>query len=118
MEYFWPFSWILIPVLAILVGAFKEWLKFKEKQRQLGSSADELEKTVKAQQKELEAAQRRLQNLEAIVTSQMWDVVHDDALPPSEEERALAQARVDLAFPEDDTSDAERAARLARRLRT
>ncbi|HMB91777.1 MAG TPA: hypothetical protein VKP65_13075 [Rhodothermales bacterium] len=118
MEYFWPFSWILIPVLAILVGAFKEWLKFKEKQQQLGFSAEELEKTVAAQQKELEATQRRLQNLEAIVTSQMWDVVHDDALPQPEKERALAGARVDLAFPEDDTSDAERTARLARRLRT
>lgn len=115
---FWPFSWVLIPLLAILVGAFKEWLKFKEKQQKLGTSTEGLEKTVEVQQKELEAAQRRIQNLEAIVTSQMWDVVHNDALPQPEKESALAEARMDLAFPEDDTSDTERAARLARRLRT
>lgn len=116
MEYFWAFSWILIPIIAILAGSFKEWLKFKEKQRQLGHSTEELEKQLAAQQAALDAAQRRLQNLEAIVTSQVWDTLHDDALPSAERERTLTAARLQLdppALPDD----AERAAALARRLK-
>ncbi len=72
--------WVLIPIVAILVGAFTEWLSFKEKQAKLGTSTSELEKTVAVQQQALEAAQRRIENLEAIVTSQVWDVLHDEAL--------------------------------------
>ncbi|MFQ5569163.1 MAG: hypothetical protein ACE5G0_05785 [Rhodothermales bacterium] len=117
MEYFWPFSWILIPIIAILVGAFKEWLKFKAKQQQLGSSTRELEQIVARQQEALDTAQRRLQNLEAIVTSQVWDVVHDDTVPEPEKERVLAGTRIVLDSPEE-PSDTERAARLARRLKT
>ena len=109
--------WVLIPIVAILVGAFSEWLKFKEKQHKLGSSTDELEKTVEAQQQALEAAERRLRNLEAIVTTQMWDVVHDDTLTEAEKQRALAASKRDLAPPADEPSDAERTAQLARRLR-
>ena len=29
--------WVLIPLAGILVGAFSEWLKFKEKQARLGT---------------------------------------------------------------------------------
>ncbi len=109
--------WVLIPIIAILLAGFKEWLKFKAKQQQLGSSTVELEQTVAAQQQALGDAMRRIQNLEAIVTSQMWDVVHDEALPDAEKQHALAKARIHLEPPEDETSDAERAARLARRLK-
>ena len=38
--------WVLIPIVAILVGAFSEWLKFKGKQAKLGTSTHELEQTV------------------------------------------------------------------------
>ncbi len=109
--------WVLIPIVAILVGAFSEWLKFKAKQQKLGVSAQELEGTLARQQTALEAAERRLQNLEAIVTSQMWDVVHDDALPEAERQRALAASKRHLALPEEEQTDTERAAQLARRLR-
>jgi len=109
--------WILIPIAAILVGASSEWLKFKAKQQKIGHSTHELEDLVSQQQDMLEAAQRRLQNLEAIVTSQMWDVVHDDSLPDPEKQRALSQARIDLAHPPAEPSDAEQVERLARRLR-
>ena len=117
MEYFWPFSWVLIPLLAILVGAFKEWLKFKEKQTQLGTSTEGLEKKVAAQQEELKQAQRRIQNLEAIVTSQMWDVVHDGTLPEPEKQRALAASQVHLDPAPEEPDDAERVAQMARRLK-
>lgn len=109
--------WVLIPLAGILLGAFSEWLKFKEKQNKLGSSTQELEKTVEAQKQALEIAERRLQNLEAIVTTQMWDVVHDDTLPEAEKQRALAASKRDLALPDDEPSDAERTAQIARRLR-
>lgn len=108
--------WVLIPIVAILVGGFSEWLKFKEKQAKLGTSTSELEKTVVTQQQALEAAQRRIENLEAIVTSQVWDVMHDETLPEAERQRALAQARIQLD-PPDEPSDADRVAQIARRLR-
>ena len=108
------FAWI--PIVAILVGAFTEWLKFKEKQARLGTSASELEQTVATQQEALEAAQLRLQNLEAIVTSQMWDVLHDDSLPEAEKERALARARIDIE-PDTEPPDADQVAAMARRLK-
>ena len=109
--------WVLIPIAGILLGAFSEWLKFKEKQAKLGTSTSALEQTVATQQQALEAAQRRIQNLEAIVTSQMWDAVHDETLPEAERQRALAQARLDLD-PPDEPSAADRVAQIARRLRS
>lgn len=109
--------WVLIPIVAILVGGFSEWLKFKEKQAKLGTSTSELEHTVAAQQQAMEAAQRRIENLEAIVTSQMWDAVHDESLPEAERQRALAQARIQLDPPEE-PSDADRVAQMARRLKS
>ena len=108
--------WVLIPVVAILVGAFSEWLKFKEKQAKIGTSTSELEKTVVAQKEALEAAQRRIENLEAIVTSQVWDVLHDEALPEADRQRAIAQARIQLEPPEE-PSNADRVAQIARRLK-
>ena len=63
----------------------------------------------------LEMAQRRIENLEAIVTNQMWDAVHDETLPEVERQRALTQARIHLDPPEP--SDAERVARMAQRLK-
>lgn len=106
--------WVLIPLAGILLGAFSEWLKFKEKQAKLGLSTSELEKTVAAQAQALETAQRRLENLEAIVTSQVWDTLHDEAPPRAAREGAL----VSLEPPPDEPSDAERVARIARRLST
>lgn len=107
--------WVLIPIAFILVGAFSEWLKFKGKQAKLGTSTAELEHKLSEQQHALEAAQRRIEHLEAIVTSQMWDTVHDETLPEAERRRALTQARIHLEPPEP--SDAERVARMARRLK-
>ena len=111
------FMIFLIPIAGILLGAFSEWLKFKEKQAKLGTSASELEQAFAAQQQALETAQRRIENLEAIVTSQMWDTVHDETLPEAERQRALAQARLQLDSP-DEPSDAERVAQMARRLKS
>ncbi len=109
--------WVLIPLVAILTGAFREWLKFKEKQQTLGASTHELEAVVDALTEALAASKRRIQNLEAIVTSQMWDALHDDGLTAPERDRALAEARASLDLPEEEP-DAEKVAKMARRLRT
>ena len=53
----WPFAWILIPIVAILVGGFKEWLKFKEKQLQLGQSTENLGSELKELSDALENSQ-------------------------------------------------------------
>lgn len=110
---------IIISTLAgLLFAASAVWIEFKEKQAQIDQSTSELEDTIAAQKKELKAAKRRIQNLETIVTSQAWDAVHDEGIPEAEKQRALSQASGDLADPEENLSDAERAAQLARRLQT
>ena len=103
--------------------------KVREKmlQRQRGLSADQVRQlfreemdagslTSAAGPPDMERILRRLENLEAIVTSQVWDVMHDEALPEAERQRALAQARIQLA-PPDEPSDADRVAQIARRLK-
>lgn len=102
------FVWVLIPLAAILVGAFSEWLKFKEKQLQLGDSTSNLEQEFKSLTAENERLVERIRNLEAIVTSQSWD-----ALPEVDPRVALDD--VDAFEPE---SDEERARKLASRVRT
>ena len=51
------------------------------------------------------------------MTTQTWDVLHDDALSASEKERWLAPARITFDEPDDEPSDAEKTARLARQLK-
>ncbi|NNE34713.1 MAG: hypothetical protein HKN13_05730 [Rhodothermales bacterium] len=104
--------WILIPLAAIAVGAFEQWLKFKAKQDKLGTSAAQLEKVVDNLSKQLEASeesreklQQRVQNLETIVTSTDWDLV------TSEHEK-----RVELDIPEESEAQAQ-AERIAKRVR-
>jgi hypothetical protein len=116
------FSWVLIPITAILVGGFTEWLKFRAKQQQLGFSTKELQETVASLRSSLAASEERqkaltgrIQNLEAIVTSQVWDAVHDPVLPVAEKERRLAEANARLSLPEEEPP-AARAERIARRL--
>ncbi len=66
--------WVVIPVVAILVGGFTAWLGFKTKQLGMQPSPDgDLEERVEVQQQALEAAMRRIENLEAIVTSEAWE---------------------------------------------
>lgn len=105
----------LIPVVAILAGMFKEWLRFKKNQRELGTSTDHLEKVVEELRARDQEMQRRLENLEAIVVSQTWDAVTDKTLPPPVKElRVASVAQREMPAP---VADSERAEALARRLR-
>lgn len=116
MEDFW--QWLpLIVVLALLLGAFTEWLSFKTKQRELGTSAGELEEGLARLREDFErreaALQERIRNLETIVTSQAWDQLTAEAHIP-EPKRLAPERRVEP----DEPSDAGKAETLARRLRT
>ena len=109
--------WVLIPVVAILSGVFKTWLKVQSQQRVLGASNHELEREVAALRKDREVLLERLENIEAIVVSQTWNVVHDHSLPPAERElRAASTARRELAPAASAPSNQQRAEQLARRL--
>jgi predicted nuclease with TOPRIM domain len=117
-----------IPILGILLAGWKEFLKFRSKQSQLGSSTRELERDMEALMDRLEAVEAerdalrdRIENLETIVTAEAWDAVQkaqaadDKALPD-----AARLDPLDLDGVEDRTHDtpaAEEIDAIARRLR-
>ena len=106
--------YVLIPIVAILSGVLKTWVK----QRALGASNVELEKEIAEMRRERASLQERLQNLEAIVVSQTWDVLHDRTLPPPDREHLAANAAHREFGPvATGPSDAQRAGQLAQRLR-
>lgn len=109
--------WVLIPVMAILAGTFKEWMQFKAKQRQLGASTDELDHEVAELRKLNGTLQERVQNLEAIVVSQTWDALHAPGLTPVERDLKVASAaRRELKVPDASAANQQRAEQLAQRL--
>jgi len=120
---FWAFSWIIIPVVGILFVAFKEWLNFKGKQLQLGESTEHLEEKVNALVEKLKTSEAekkalldRIQNLETIVTSQVWDTLATGDQPEAIKKLEIDAVKPQLELPEEDET-AERARNLARRLR-
>lgn len=110
----WTFSWVLIPIAAILAGMWSEWLKFKKEQAKLGSAAYNLEASLDEVTKRLEAQNQalveRIQNLEAIVTSAEWD-----RMAPME---SAAEPEPRIVIPDPQEENREEAARLAQRLRS
>jgi len=108
---------LLIPIVAILAGTFKQWMKFQATQRQLGASTHELDREVAELQKTNESLLVRLQNLEAIVVSQTWDAIHAPGLTPVERELKVASAaRRELKAPDSSVANQQRAEQLAQRL--
>lgn len=108
--------WVLIPIFGILAGMFSEWLKFRQKQNQIGNSTQNLEKLVAELRQRDQALAERVENLEAIVVSQTWDVVQDKTLAPEIKEHRLASvAHRELAPPP--VPDSHKAEVLARRLK-
>jgi hypothetical protein len=109
--------WVLIPVVAILSGVLKTWLRVQSQQRVLGASNHELEREVATLRKDREALLERLENIEAIVVSQTWNVLHDNSLPPAEKElRVASTVRRELAPAASAPSNQQRAEQLAQRL--
>ena len=114
-----PFNWIwvLIPITAIAMKGFREWLRFKATQRQLGASTVELEREMAGMRRTNETLLERIQNLEAIVVSQTWDALNDPGLAPAERELKVASvARRELKAPDVSSANQQRAEQLAQRL--
>lgn len=110
------FIWVLIPIAGIMAGMFKEWLKFREKQNQIGNSTQNLEKLVADLRQRDRALVERIENLEAIVVSQTWEVVQDRTLAPEVKEHRLASvAHREMSAPP--VPDSQKAEVLARRLK-
>jgi hypothetical protein len=108
--------WVLIPIFGIAAGMFREWLKFRQKQNKIGDSTQNLEKLVAELRQRDQALAERIENLEAIVVSQTWDVVQDKMLAPEVKEHRLASvAHRELAPPP--VPDSHKAEVLARRLK-
>jgi hypothetical protein len=115
MEVTWV--WVFIPVTAIMMKGFREWLRFKAEQRHLGASTDGLEHEVAAMRKANETLLERVQNLEAIVVSQTWDAVNDRALPPAERELKVASVvRRELKASDGSAANQQRVEQIAQRL--
>ena len=108
--------WVLIPLAGIGGWIFTEWTEAQSKRRELGSPNAELEGEVARLKEELEGQQqvleRRIANLETIVTSQTWDVLQDSE-KSADDKRFLTSVR-DL---KSDLSDDRKAEELARRLK-
>jgi hypothetical protein len=104
--------WIWIPIAGIFAGSFKDWLKSKERLAELGTSTDGLGESFKALRTENEELVRRLQNLEAIVTHEVWEAAN------AKQDPMASAARIDSVLLSPEPSDADRAAHLAGRLRS
>lgn len=113
--------WVLIPLAAILAGTFSEWVKVRAKQRNLGASTDELERIVERLRAEglerQESLERRIANLETILTSQTWDTLQNPNLSAEEKRLLTNDAGATIRDLQRDLSDTERAELLARRLK-
>jgi len=93
-----------------MAGAWKEWLKFKAEQANIGDSTKLLDGEVKRLTQHLEtenqALTKRIQNLEAIVTSVDWD-----------DQLALPHSKPILTLEVEEPSDSELVAQLAKKVR-
>jgi predicted nuclease with TOPRIM domain len=121
-----PILIFAIPILGIMLAGYKEWLKFRAKQQELGASTQEVEETIQALRERLNRVEQerdalieRVQNLETIVTSEAWDALQDPTTDAASLPEASDPAELESSPDQDAAGDAteEQAKRLARRLR-
>jgi hypothetical protein len=106
-----------IPIVAILSGVAKQWLKVRAEQRVLGVSNRELEEKVERLERANAESAQRIENLEAIVVSQTWSVLQNPATSEVDRQRQLAAAsRQEVHAPATEDLNRQRAAALASRL--
>jgi len=114
-----------IPILGIVFAGYKEWLKFKARHRELGTSTREVEDRLRTLRERLDgleqerdALQDRVQNLETIVTSEAWIAAHDDSAgTPFLDAAEADELTLHLDRESSSEGEAERTAEIARRLR-
>lgn len=113
--------WILLIFSGMGYGAFEQWLDFKKEQRKLGASTEAVSGDLDALREEWKQERarltRRIEHLEAIVTSQTWDALHDDTMRDGEAALPLNQPTLPPLDTTDSVSDAERAERIAQQIR-
>ncbi len=107
--------WVLLIFAGMGYGAFEEWLSFRREQEKLGASTAEMSDDISELKQEWNEERarltRRIEHLEAIVTSQTWDEVVEpsrDLPPPLELEKESQNSEL---------SAEERAQQLAQRIR-
>lgn len=111
----WVFA--LIPIAAIFAGVIKDILKVRATQRSLGQSNRELEQVTAELKRKNEDLAQRLENLEAIVVSRTWNVLHEPGLSEGERQLKLTSAvRHELQSPSVEEINRQRAEQLARRI--
>jgi hypothetical protein len=116
-----PSIWVLIPIVAILAKVIRDWIRVSASQRALGASSRETEKAVAELTRAFEAQKRemaeRIENLEAIVASQTWNVLQDRSMPePVREQKILATVQHELR-PDQEAVNRRRIEQIAQRLR-
>ncbi len=106
-----------IPILAILSGVAKQWLKVRAEQRALGTSNRELEQKLERLERINAEHAQRLEDLEAIVVSQTWGAIQEPGLSEADRQRQLTSAvRREVHAPSPGEVNRQRSADLARRL--
>jgi hypothetical protein len=105
-----------IPIIAIIGGLYMEWLKMRAKQKTLGAANRELEQTVEELKRSNADQARRLENLETIVVSQTWSVLHTAGAAGAERPQRTAVAPHETQAPAAEELNRQRAELLARRL--
>lgn len=109
--------WVLIPLVAIIMGGIKDILKVKASQLKLGASTTELEREVAELRKRNALLSDRLENVEAIVVSQTWDAVHAPHTTQTERDLRIASvAHRELTPPDPSEINQQRVQQLAQRL--
>ncbi|HEX4498676.1 MAG TPA: hypothetical protein VIE43_23560 [Thermoanaerobaculia bacterium] len=106
-----------VPIIAIVSKAATRFIALRAEQRALGTSNHELELKVERLERANAESARRLENLEAIVVSQTWNVLgNPEVSEPVQQHRLAAANRQDLRAPATEEMNRQRAADLASRL--
>ncbi|MES3630656.1 MAG: hypothetical protein PPP56_10885 [Longimonas sp.] len=131
LDFLGSYWWVLLIFTVFIYSAFEEWLQFKTEQRKIGASTKETEEKLDELRSEWDAERKRLnkriQHLETIVTSDVWDAAYGASSDASDRSGTSAGDTTetstshsplldDLDAP-DELSHEEKAERLARRLR-
>jgi hypothetical protein len=103
----------------LVVTAVSEWFRLRPKRRRRGHADLGLETSVATLESREKELFERVQHLEAIVASQIWDVLQDHGLSAADRERKLASVRWrELRSPDPDVANRQRIEQLARRLQS
>jgi vacuolar-type H+-ATPase subunit I/STV1 len=115
-------------VLGISYAGYRQWLRYQTRKLEARGTTDEIQETLDRLRKQQDALERRMQNIEMIVTSEAWD---EADRTDRGADRASSTAAASEAPPETDSGEldveslgddagsaADQVERIARRLRS